>query len=301
VTQIARLQIPRDAEGLHEALALRLQDLTQFSESEVLAVGDRVAHMVELAESHAASLASLQENLRLDELAQLSTSHKDRLLGLLERVNVCLVEQMEQVEALSEIASHVLATHLALRRGIQSARLLGVHVRVEGAVLDVDGLEVSDLADKLETLGKRMESASADVVTLLSVLQEALPALLRRLRDGLVHTEELRRAMVRHGRAISQASHSLSKTLTERFGRCLTQVEKAVKACHRALSALQFQDPVMQTLQRLDPLAAEARVAEGDSHATPYFYGAGFAADAACALDSEDDELAMVGGQSLFF
>lgn len=301
MTQLARLETPRDAQGLHEALALRLQDLTRFSESEVLAVGDRVAHMVELAEAHAESLASLQENLSLHELADLSASHKDRLLGLIEKVNACLSEQMGEVEALSEIATHVLATHLALRRGIQSARLLGVHVRVEGAVLDGDGLEVSDLANKLETLGKRMETASDDVVTLLSVLQEALPALLRRLRDGLIHTEELRRAMGRHGRAISQASHHLSQTLTERFGRCLMQVEKAVKACHGALSALQFQDPVMQALQRLDPLAAEARMAEGDTEARPFFYGAGFAADAACALDEEDNELAMASGQSLFF
>lgn len=301
MTQLARLQTPRDAEGLHEALALRLQDLTRFSESEVLAVGDRVAHMVELADAHVASLASLQENLRLHELAELSTSHKDRLLGLIEKVNACLTEQMNQVEALSEIATHVLATHLALRRGIQSARLLGVHVRVEGAVLDVDGLEVSDLANKLETLGKRMEAASADVVTLLSVLQEALPALLRRLRDGLVHTEDLRRAMGRHGRAISRASHKLSLALTERFDLCLAQVEKAVTACHGALSALQFQDPVMQALQRLDPLAAEARIAEGDAGAKPFFYGAGFAADAACALDTDDDEPAMAAGQSAFF
>lgn len=301
MTQLARLETPRDAEGLHQALALRLQDLTQFSETEVLAVGDRVAHMVELAEAHASSLALLQDNLRLDDLAELSTSHKDRLLGLIEKVNACLGEQMEQVEALSEIASHVLATHLALRRGIQSARLLGVHVRVEGAVLDGDGLEVSDLANKLETLGKRMETASDDVVTLLSVLQEALPALLRRLRDGLVHTEDLRRSMGRHGRAVSQASHQLSLTLTERFGRCLAQVEKAVRACHGALSALQFQDPVMQALQRLDPLAAEARQAEGDAEASPFFYGAGFAADSACALDEDEGELAMASGESLFF
>ena len=299
MSQLALLRTPRDAEGIHRALALSLQDLTRFSEAEVLAVGDRVARMVEMAEAHAESLSGLQENLRLDELGELGTGHKGRLLGLIEKVNACLVEQMVQVETLSEIASDVLATHLTLRRGVQSARLLGVHVRVEGAVLDIDGLKVSDLAEKLRTLSERMEAASADVVGLLSVLQEALPMLLRHLRDGLVHTENLGRALGRHGRAISQASHNLSQTLTERFGRCLTQVEKAVESCRGALGALQFQDPVMQALQHLDPLAASARVAEGDADATAYFYAAGFGADAARALYFEQDELAVVNGQRL--
>lgn len=301
MTRTSRSQSPRDARGLHEELALSLQELTGFSEAEVLAVGDHVAHMVTLAESHAASLDLLQETLLLEELSEFSTDHRLRLVGLIDKVNLCLVEQMSQVEALSEITTHMLATHLALRRGIQSARLLSVHVRVEGAVLDGEGLEVSDLASKLETLGKRMESASEDVVGLLSVLQDALPDLLRHLRDGLVRTEELRRAMDRHGRSIRVASKSLSSNLTERFGRCMLQVEKAVKACHGALSALQFQDPVMQSLQRLDPLAAEARLAEGEADAQPYFYGAGFAAESACALDEVDEEMAVASGESLFF
>lgn len=288
-------------QALHQAIATALRDLSTYSEREVLEIGGRVGHMVELAEAHVETLNGLQDTLQLDRLGELSQEQHQRLTGVLDRIAVCMRAQMEQVEALSEIATHVLATHMSLRRGIQSARLLSVHVRVEGAVLASQGMEINGLAAKLLALGQRMEGASEDVVALIGVLSEALPALLRRLREGLVRSEELRRSMWRHSRSINKAAAQLSGGLSDRFAACLKQVERAVSASHRALSALQFQDPMIQALQRLDPLMAEARRDSGELDAEPFYFGAGFAHDAAHALYRDDEEDAPAAGEALLF
>lgn len=286
------------AAQLHEQLAGAVQALTQHSEGEVLEIGTRIGHMVEIAEAHAEALEQLRGAMRLEQLDAISAGQQSRVTAALEHILACIREQLTLVTGLADIAAHVSETYTALRRGIQSARLLGVYVRVEGANLSSGQVAIKSLAFKLSALSERMENASNDVRLLLQVLQEALPALQKRLREGISHCEELRRQMAAHGRAISKATVALSSELEQRFSDCMNQVQLAISASHRALSALQFQDPMIQSMQRLDPLAAEARQASGDPEAGPFYYGAGFASDAAHALDTEP---APPAGEAILF
>lgn len=273
---------------LHDSLAQTLVELTDHSQQEVLEIGNRIGHMVELAEGYAVTIDALNQNLQLDSLAALSSEQQERLGAILDRIQAGIQEQLRVISGLLDTATNITTTLTTLRRGIQSARLLSVYVRIEGATLNTGRVEVNSLAGKLAALCERMERASDGVSTLLGVLLESLPTLEQRLQNGLKSCDEQRHAVMLHATAITKGAGLLSGELEERFTTCRANVQQTINASHQALSSLQFQDPMIQSLQRLDPLAAEARCASGEPDATPVEFAAGF--DSAAAFRSSGTE-----------
>ena len=71
--------------ALHASLAQTLVTLTEHSQREVLEIGNRIGHMVELAEGYAETIDRLNHSLQLESLAALSSAQQQRLTAILDR------------------------------------------------------------------------------------------------------------------------------------------------------------------------------------------------------------------------
>ena len=246
-------------EHLHHQVVEELRVLTRTSESAVLVAGSSLSDIV----GEGRRLAE-QSQERVDAIRR---DHDAHLPGLLERVDVriesfvdTVVKGLDEddtaVQAAQEDLDVIAAAAARLDAIAGASRVLAVCAQIETAQLDSDGSRERFAA----TVGEMRKLASlvARLHTDLGTRVVALQELLQSLSEG---SEELREALGRDRERLAHRSAEVHRQSAEMLagldgvsGEAIRTAEDLLSNSQEGLSALQFQDPMIQELQRLDAL-----------------------------------------------
>lgn len=171
------------------------------------------------------------------------------------------VQSAEALEATRSIAQTVGGFHEVML----STRMVGVSMRIEVAWLS-DKNDLGVIPEQLRSLGDEIESLTTELGRLSTSLRNVLPSLaasstrVERARNA-VHGEiaESVATLGAMARIMLDAATDTSKSRSEMTAQIRLR-------CEEALSQLQFYDPMVQELQRIDVLLCDFRseVSRGD-------------------------------------
>jgi len=306
------------------AIAERIPSAVNITEKEVLVVGSCVSEVVDSARAQVAEsraiLANVDENSGIATAIETLAKAMAGFLGDLEPV---LARQQSISAAAAANSAKIEEAGQKIESIALAANILNLNAQIEAARLGPIGEPFMIIASEMTNLTRQIEEANQLISELSSELGSRLPEIAK-INGGIAKTctsfcadFESRVSEVRDAQGMMQATVRGSLEATE------ARAEHTLRIGQDALSHLQFQDPVAQSLRQVQlgmaavaamvgaqaPAYAEAeqgQVGTSDGHnplhalAAQYGMGSREAVPAAVPAREPDDE-ALDSGDVLLF
>jgi hypothetical protein len=261
---IARLQadydanlaeIQRDFRSKNAMARKRIEEAIQNSERDVLKTGKCMTLVLE--DARAQALEARKSLERVDEDSDLAKA----IAAQTEAMEAFLAELMTELSAqhkLSVDAANQTNEILRVGEGIagiaRAAKLLNVNAQIEAARLGTHGEAFGVIASEMTTLTLNIEKANRQIGALAASMRERMPRLtsmsefmVKRSESFFGEFEERQQKVVASEKALQSATlHTLQASETRASATLVTAQD--------ALSALQFQDPMAQSLRKIEAL-----------------------------------------------
>lgn len=269
----------------------RIALVNETTEQEVLALGDSIQSIVREAKDYAAEVRA--------QLSDLSgeSGISGALAGQSETVRRMSHELGEGLGALSgqagaaealcrdilEIGDRVYEVSIA-------TKVLAVNARLEAARA-VDGGSFGVIAHEMSALNRAVQASNAEINQIARKLLVLLPEIQRMSSQLRAEAEQRQLEIERHGVEVAEGEAALRRALVSCLALGEERVARIVDESRQAARHLVFQDPMAQTLMRIDAdLHALEQGALGAEAIAPMQQELGRALGEAEALVGEDED-----------
>lgn len=260
----------------HQEIIEHIEDAISIGERGVLEAGNLLGDIVREALAQGEETGNILTHSNagsvMESLGKGALKAETHIAVIDEIMSELGVQSTEALQATRSIAQTVDGFHEIM----MSTRMVGVSMRIEVAWLS-DNNELGVIPEQLRALGDEIESLTTELQNLSASLRNVLPAL-----SASSARVERARNTVRAQVAESVATlGSMTRTMLDAASRIATTRHEMTSQirlrCEEALSQLQFFDPMVQDLQRVDVLASEFRSAlslgTGSAPVQPIRYG----------------------------
>jgi methyl-accepting chemotaxis protein len=241
----------RELDGAREAVRSRIRALQALTEREVLGCGRVLSDIVERVRD----IIGRMEGSAAASLAR-SGAETSRFIG----------DMQADIQAQQQAVARVLALAEGMKEAVASIKglshysnLLSINARVEAARIGADGAGFAVIADHTRELSRTIRETSERVATAIEAVREGLPVVNAHATSMQARTQSFIDAL-----AASNAAAKGGAT-----GEASGRLQEVVELTNRALSHLQFHDPLAQGLSALESDVSVAhermkRVAAGE-------------------------------------
>lgn len=271
-------------EGRDDILS-RIRDARKVSDAGVVAAGERINAIVRAARSY------------IDKVeASLQDTGQSEIERLVEQVRTTVVDQHGMVRQALEHSEDIKKAGAAIEGAASASRLLALNARVEAsrlsgtdkAAFDVIAEEVRDLSEEIAKANHRIDGLIDRLLgTLPRIAEEAESA---RGTVDLLHHEQ------------GERHRRLQAEVESRAQEGKAAVETVLQEARSALSELQFQDPMIQSIEGIDRILVKIRnalvIAAGDGQAAEAAYDPHLSDD---VEPTADGVVAVDAGELLLF
>lgn len=212
----------------------RLQAARTSSETEVMAIGEAINLIVERAKAY---VERIDEQLRLQAAGEQQTS------AMVKEMVASVHAQEETVERAMAQSSAILRAGRDVQAMASATRLLSLNARVEASRLGDQGSSFSVIADEMRQLSHAVQQTNSSVASMAKELERLLPMISQQTRAFQAQFEEF-------NRHVELQLHTLRADERD-SGQDSPVVEQIMDAAYEALSHLAFQDPMIQSLDRI--------------------------------------------------
>jgi hypothetical protein len=243
---------------LHEEVIDRVDDAVAIGERGVLAAGDLLGAIVREALAQGEETSGLLAHTNaskvteaLEQEAVNAEKHIAAMDGILSNLSAQTSAAIKTTQAIGQTVG-------GFREVLMSTRMVGISLRIEVARLPNHG-DLAVIPDQLRSLGEEIESLTGELESLIASLRAVLPAL-EASNTRVARARNLVRVQVADsvaalGNVTRAMCHAAAAVISNRSDTTATIRLR----CEAALSRLQFFDPMVQNLQRLDTLISDYR------------------------------------------
>lgn len=212
----------------------RLDSAISQTEAEVLGCGDALATLVR-------SVNETIAQTRTDAAAA-REQYEAECARFVEGMHAELTAQADAVEHMHALAKRIDDSLAAIRELNQMASILAINARIQAAHFGDRGRTFTVLADRMGELSSTITDSANAVGSTVDDMRHALPPVLER-------TASMRKHASVFIDAIGVATHRSSAADAATDGDAATEgLSKLMELSNRALSHLQFQDPMVQNI-----------------------------------------------------
>lgn len=240
--------IVAEVERCRQQVIDRVRQARDLSEKGVIAAGSAIQGIVEQSKSAMAEAAGSMQAGRND----------DHLRSQVAELRSYLVEQDRTVERALGRTSDIAKAGAAIKAMAAASRLLALNARVEAARLDGENrVAFGVIADEMRELSNGVEATNRSIAKLATELLEVLP----RIRD---QAQQMQSYFDKFHQEIQARAETMDQTFANSLSRNEAYAERIRKLAYDGLSHLAFQDPMIQSLQRIEKtmLGLEAVIGE---------------------------------------
>lgn len=253
-----------------EALIAQVAQTTALTEARVLAAGERLGTIVADSQRYAGEvqrvLTSLdQETVSAGVVAAIE-AQSQTLSGYIEWLDSERARQVALSEQALALCAEIQQAADRVNELITASTMVSLNANIHARALGDSGHTLCVIARELQATGHQVRAHNARVALLTAELVGSIRATvaqadeLQELAQSTAHRVEALSNQVRDG---ARTLHAGANQAHQIAGR---RIEEILTASHAALSALQFQDPMVQDLQQLDALFAQAHTGLAAEH-----------------------------------
>lgn len=229
--------IVAEVERCRQQVIDRVRHARDLSERGVIAAGSAIQGIVEQSKSAMAEAAGSMEAAGRND---------DHLRSQVAELRSYLVEQDRTVERALGRTSDIAKAGAAIKAMAAASRLLALNARVEAARLDGENrVAFGVIADEMRELSNGVEATNRSIAKLATELLEVLP----QIRD---QAQQMQTYFDKFHQEIQARAETMNETFTSSITRNEAYAERIRKLAYDGLSHLAFQDPMIQSLQRIE-------------------------------------------------
>ncbi len=217
----------------------RVQSAKDTSETEILAVGDCVKDIV----NHTRQYIEESKELLEKNLTAQATS-LDNYLGYAKQTVGAQNSTVQQALTLSEDISKA---GTAVDKLANQARLLALNAKIESARLGSAGKAFSVITEEMNHLSGEIAKTNHLIADSIKAIKECLPTIMNQTRSQIEKLEAFSSTM-------RQLKDGVEKSISTTNSTGNTRLDTILELAYSALSHLQYQDPMVQDLQKIDVL-----------------------------------------------
>ncbi|HMA93868.1 MAG TPA: hypothetical protein VKP30_14355 [Polyangiaceae bacterium] len=252
----------------HQEIVEHIEDAISIGEQGVLDAGNLLGAIVREALAQGEETGRLLTHSNaggvMESLGKGALTAETHIAVIDEIMSELGVQSAEAMQATRSIAQTVDGFHEVML----STRMVGVSMRIEVAWLS-DNNELGVIPEQLRSLGDEIESLTTELERLSAALRNVLPALaassarVERARNAVrIQVAESVAELAGMTRTMIKAASDIASTRSAMTAQIRLR-------CEEALSQLQFFDPMVQELQRIDVLVSEFRSTQSTDSGSP--------------------------------
>ena len=225
----------------HGWIAGQIQSAREVSTREVLAAGKNVTAIVNVAVEF---VHSLDETLRLSQAQGESNALPEIREGVM-RQETLIDEALDSARIAKTLVDKI-------DSAARASRLLALNARIEASRISADGASAFDvIATEVCTLSDQIEEANEEISDLLQKLNQMLPQVSEQAHATRSLVEDLHQQQQQQSAVLLQELEATRQSSHE-------VMDKVVVTASTALMHLQFQDPMIQNIERIDGVLTDA-------------------------------------------
>jgi methyl-accepting chemotaxis protein len=238
-----------------------VEDAARVSESGVLEVGKALGALISESRTQTNDLMQVLPHLEGSGEASGIRDAIERQTSVVQAFVTALMERADRQNQLAEHASKLTEGIASLARDVGGiaikARLLSLNARIECGRLGESGKAMTVVASEIRQVSSSVAKANADIVELASQLNELLPKVARSSAELHNTSDEFRGDFEASLSATQESYGELIGVVKSTVERSQTRSERMLEEAQQALSALNFQDPMVQQLRELAALVEQ--------------------------------------------
>lgn len=231
----------------------RIKEASEISEREALSVGQLLGKIMEVAQRQHASLeSSLDQFSDSSEgsIRQVAAAQSEAIANFLDRLSSLIDEQSELARLAALQCEQISKAGSTIEQATIEARILSLNARITAAQNNSDGAAFAAIASEMQALSQTITQANALVGTLATELNKQLPLIAR--QAAAMREENGRFSGILHGHIsrVEETTRKLEGTLRDTMYSGSAHYAQILRSSQRAVSHLQYQDPMVQRLRR---------------------------------------------------
>lgn len=244
----------------------RVEDSATASEAGVLETGGAVSHIVGRAKEEIEASKRIADELgKGTGLASAVEKQSDAVNGFTQAVAEQIRQQSAVARKALEHSAEVANAGARIAEIAQASKMLNLNAQIEAARLGKVGEPFAVIAGEMGNLSTRVQEANMIVSRLAQDMQQILPELARRAEEMLRLNETFEKEIEGHLKDALGAEATLRELVASSVSESESRVDDILRTSYKALSALQFQDPMQQALRQIPHMTIELLAGIPDS------------------------------------
>lgn len=245
-------------EDTQAGVVSRVEDSALASEAGVLETGGAVNHIVSRAKEEIEASKRIADELgKGTGLASAVEKQSSAVHGFTRTVAEQIRQQSSVAQKALEHSAEVANAGARIAEIAQASKMLNLNAQIEAARLGKVGEPFAVIAGEMGNLSTRVQEANMIVSRLAEDMQQILPELARRANDMLRLNDTFEKEIEGHLKDALEAESTLRAVVTGSVSESEARVDDILKTSYKALSALQFQDPMQQALRQIPHMTTQ--------------------------------------------
>ncbi|MFN3198983.1 MAG: methyl-accepting chemotaxis protein [Bradymonadia bacterium] len=248
-------------ERVRDAIQSVISEANQTTEAEVINTGTAVHEIVETASSQIemtrVAISALQDEDGRSALHRVARQQHEMITDFMVNVRSAQDRQSKALIDAEAQSKGILRIGEAIRALASSSRILSLNAQIESQRLGEQGAAFEVIAAEMQRMSARVSEANTEVARLAEGLLGALPVCIEQGEVLSEQTESFSRDFQALVEQMDQGVDMLEDLTQQTMEIGESHGAEIVTASHKAISHLQFQDPVAQRLMRIDTLFVE--------------------------------------------
>ncbi|MEO1272676.1 MAG: methyl-accepting chemotaxis protein [Myxococcota bacterium] len=251
-----------------ERVLSSIQDAQEVSESAVLEVGRNVNAIVQETRDYItclnASLGSLSGDSTESNITAAIARQSDAVATFMNDMGQHLRAQEDKAQKAVHQSVKIVEAANTIKNMAYTAKILSLNAHIEAARLGQHGRAFQVIVKEMLKFSEMVEETNLKVSGLAEDLQELLPQIAHQTRSIRRGSEAFSEELEMLNASVEQGTRDLQNMVVETMTDGDRRLQQVLQLSMDVLSRLQFQDPMIQEIQRIDGLLYELHCQLGE-------------------------------------
>lgn len=230
----------------------RIEAANATTEREVLALGGAIRNIVQEARGYAVEVREQLDVAGGDTgIGEALRAQSQSIAGLSALIEGRLLALQQQAEAAEVLCRDILEIGMRVNEIGAATKVLSLNARLEAA-RSADGASFAVIAREMAALNGRVQTSNTEINTIAGRMLKVLPEIRRQSGELIRQADGYRAELDAHGDRVATGEAALRSALQQCVHLGEERIARIVAESRAAQNHLVFQDPVAQSLMRID-------------------------------------------------
>jgi methyl-accepting chemotaxis protein len=231
----------------------RIHEANGMTEREVLAVGDSLKSIVDETRNYVTDSRNTLEKLASTSVSAMFERHGQVMEKFVETMQSQVSAQDDAAQKATEHTHRIVELGRAIERVTMESKILALNANIQARRLGTAGESFQVIAQEMKHFSESVNDANKTVQALAEGLLDVLPRILS-LADAMRKTSEQFSIDIDQRVAeVDETNRTIKKQVAESMAAGEKRLQQILTLSYEALSHLQFQDTVAQSLNGCEP------------------------------------------------